>query len=596
MSPDRSLVGAPLLAHCIVTYDPRRANVRGLEIPEYGDQVFYEQFYGPSREQVEVDGLQMVRLTWTATLYPRAVGPLHLKGIAVEYGVVEERRGGLGGMFSWAFSREEQLHKTRSNDVAITIEPLPASKPPIDVVGLYRACRLRVDRSAVAEGEAIALTVELQGTGNAGFMPTFSPSLPQGTSCYRDGATRTGAGAIFKFVMQCNTAGSFTIPAQRFVCYDPIKREKYVVASEPLGITVSPRKVTNTVQSGTNAENLQDEDEAEREGTAERGIEAPTLLRRLEIPPRVFWALCLFLLLAASLWQWRGNLRRVLRALLRRAMRLVARLWLVWAAWRGTLTVRMAYAFFLEHTNYEVADERWQAFWLVLQGWYFGGQADAPLGRSDAEQVRFWARRLASRCDFRIKLSLFLLCAMGSLCAAETASEQASRDAAVSPLAIAMRVRELRATQRYASFTQYGEIEAAIGRARPAQAGCLRYLPFIARMCHLSHLLPFLVWQLLFLCGLLLFLLRRLRLWGLLVMLLVGFALLFATYERSERWRVLVTQTPLYLGPGSGYPISKGLVPGDEVRVINRAPVRATQWIYLDACGEKGWLPHDAVI
>ncbi len=184
----------------------------------------------------------------------------------------------------------------------------------------------------------------------------------------------------------------------------------------------------------------------------------------------------------------------------------------------------------------------------------------------------------------------------GCLILLTIASAQLHADAAFKPVSPGERIRDLRALQRCASLSLYDDIEHQIAELRDPKSICPRYTPAIARACRVGHLLPFIVWQLLFLCGLLLIFVRRSRIVGLLIILIVGVILLFAAYERSDRWRYISVDTTLYLGPGSGYPVRKGLVPGDEVRVIRRAPEKTDGWMFVDACGEKGWLPHDVVV
>lgn len=581
--PSHGLVGQELICEYMVTYDPRRITVRGLEIPQYGSAVFHEPFQGPRRDQVDVQGTQMVRLTWSTKLYPRQKGTVRLPGIQVEYGKIRERQDAFGSIFSWAFSRDEQLHRLQSDDLVLTIDPLPDSAHHIDAVGVYRSCAVQVDRTAVAQGEAVALTVELVGTGNAGFEQTFSPAAPQGVVWYRDGAKRTGAGAQFKFVVQCNGAGTVTIPAQRCVCYDPLKKEFYTLMSQPISISVSPSAATTPAVS-TQSSIESDESDGDGEcGVDDRETSTgPSLVRKMEIPQTLFWLLCLMLLSGMACWRWRKFLGRACARLMFFCRRLCARLRLTWLTWRGRLTARDAYRFFLSYTAYDRDDREWRDFWLELQRHYFGGHADMILSRGESERVLFWAKRVAGRFFVVILLTI--------------ASLQLRADAVPNPVSPGERIRDLRALQRSASLSLYDDIEHQIGELRDPKSTCQRYTSAIARACRVGHLFPFIVWQLLFLCGLLAVFGRRSRIMGMLVILIVGVILLFAEYERSGRWRYVSANTALYLGPGSGYPVRKGLVPGDEVRVIRRVPEKTNRWMFVDACGEKGWLPHDVVV
>ncbi len=393
--PTHGLVGQELTCEYLVTYDPRRITVRGLEIPQYGSAIFHEPFQGPSRDQVDVQGTQMVRLTWSTKLYPRQKGTIRVPGIQVEYGKIQERQETFGTIFSWAFSRDEQLHRLTSDDLVLTIDPLPDSPHHVDAVGVYRSCETQVDRTAVSQGEAVTLTVELTGSGNAGFEQTFSPAAPQGVVWYRDGAKRTSSGAQFKFVVQCNGAGTVTIPAQRCVCYDPLKKNFYTLMSQPISISVSPGAVNTSAISTQNTLGL---DESDLEGEFGTDVHAtpagPSLVRKMEIPQTLFWLLCLMLLSGMACWRWREMLGRACVCAMFFCRRLCARLRLTWLTWRGRLTARDAYRFFLSYTVYDRDDREWQDFWLELQRYYFGGHADMILSRGESERVLFWAKRI----------------------------------------------------------------------------------------------------------------------------------------------------------------------------------------------------------
>lgn len=582
VQPKQSVLGQELLCTLLVTYDPRRISIRGLEMPKYDDNVFCEPLVGPQRSQIEVNGQQMIRLTWSMKVYSRQAGRLHLPGITVEYGRIDERREGFGGIFSLMFQQDERMYKQASNDLIMTIAALPAYATPVSIVGEYNACLASVDRSLLKQGDAAVLTIALHGRGNAGFDKSFSPRLPAGCVSYLDEIKRTNFGAIFRFVVQCNLAGKIEIPSQKFIFYNPHSKRFDLICSDPLTIEVTPSAVPPSVD-------MADEQMSKVSGeqysnsycdcSSSRDV---SLLRSFTIPRTLFLFYCVLVMLVAICFRWRSRLK----VYLVRTYFLIRRRYALYGLWRSScrndMTVDNAYLFF--HTYTVVQDntekEDWVSVWSMLQERYFNGEHTTILSPKESERVLFWARRVP------LKKIFFSVVVLG--CVFLQASE-------IRPTPqLGEQVHKLRLAQRHASISDYDVIEKNIAQIK--QAENKRSSLVTERMMRFGHIFPLVIWQLIFLCGLGLVWWRRTRILGIIFLLFAGIALLYAEYERSESWRYILVNTKLYLGPGSGYPVRKGVSSGDEVRVIRYPSEKVDSWKYVDACGEKGWLPHDVFV
>lgn len=581
LNPSQIVVGQESLGECVVTYDPRRVSVRGLEVPQFGTALFSETLQGPSREQVEVQGVMMVRLVWSARIYPREAGTMRLPGVIVGYGVAQEQRH--AGFFSWAFSREQELHRIKSEDALLEVQPLPASKESINVVGQYTECQVSIDRAEIGQGEAVALTIKLFGSGNAGFEQNITPVLPDGCMWHHDGYLRTPVGAQFAFVVQCRQAGVVTIPEQRVQCYDPLTRKKYTIVSRALTVTVtqraaSPTSVVNDVSGGTS------EDEEEDPIVAPIADTKISLVRKMQIPRMMFLMLCLLILGVMAGWSHRLVVVVVVMYLAKMVGCFCARQRLYWCFWRGRLCARDVYLFFMRYAETGSQHEGWRTFWIEVQSDYFGGAPDRIFSRTEGDRALFWVKRMTCRVPWRRHAALCVVLVLTSTCVL------------AGDVSVGQQIKDIRAAQYYASYGMYEKLEQQIRDVRGTDESCMRYTPWMAFICRLSHLLPLICWQLFFLCALFLLYRRRTRVAGLLSVLVLGLIMWVVAYERSDAWHYVLIEVPLYLGPGSGYPIRRGLVPGNEVRLIRRASENGAVWLLVNACGEKGWLPHDAVV
>lgn len=153
-----------------------------------------------------------------------------------------------------AMSQEAEV--AQSNTVALTIRPVPAQGQPksfYGAVGSGYTISASVDRDEVEAGEAVNLTVKVNGPGN--LKPTADlklPSLP-GFKVY-DVASTSGAvpanGAlksyrIFKTVIVPVSSGTYTVPALAWSYYDPKAKEYKTIRTEPLTVKATPSSKTD---------------------------------------------------------------------------------------------------------------------------------------------------------------------------------------------------------------------------------------------------------------------------------------------------------------------------------------------------------------
>ncbi|WP_458401711.1 BatD family protein [Candidatus Avelusimicrobium sp.] len=148
-----------------------------------------------------------------------------------------------------ALSKEPQTAK--SNIVNLTIRPVPTQDQPksfYGAVGTKYSISADVDRKSVEAGEAINLTITLNGTGN--LKPTSDLKLPRlnGFKTY-DVVSTSGVGQqngslksykIFKSVIVPSASGSYIIPKIAWSYFDPVKKTYYTIYTTPISVNVTP--------------------------------------------------------------------------------------------------------------------------------------------------------------------------------------------------------------------------------------------------------------------------------------------------------------------------------------------------------------------
>ena len=154
-----------------------------------------------------------------------------------------------------AVSQEEETVK--SNSVDLTIRSTPQEGKPksfYGAVGSGYTISASVDREEVEAGEAVNLTVKVNGSGN--LKPTSDLKLPQipGFKIYDVAATSGAVPSngelksykIFKTVMVPLSSGSYTIPALEWSYFDPSAKQYRTLRTKPLNIEVAPSSKTDT--------------------------------------------------------------------------------------------------------------------------------------------------------------------------------------------------------------------------------------------------------------------------------------------------------------------------------------------------------------
>jgi hypothetical protein len=147
------------------------------------------------------------------------------------------------------FGSAVQSQRVRSTPTVIEVLPLPkAGQPPgFDqaAVGTF-AITARADRTTVAVGEAVTLTIELKGRGNLRKVPL--PTVPRldGWKSYEprvnvvvDPATGVSGTKTAEVLLLPERAGAITLPALALDTFDPEARRYARVASAPITLTAT---------------------------------------------------------------------------------------------------------------------------------------------------------------------------------------------------------------------------------------------------------------------------------------------------------------------------------------------------------------------
>lgn len=242
LQPDTVFVGQQVLLHAEVTFseDMRARQSRPATFDPPAPTGFWIQDVpDPITVALRVrEGRTVETQTYRRAYFPLTAGEFHFPPARLHY---EVRRG-----FLYAPESRELV----SDSARLLVLPLPAEGRPHSFTGAVGrlALSMRVQPAVVRAGEAVVLSVELQGIGNVKALP--EPQLPElpaadvfppsQESTVDVAADRVGGTKRFRWVIVPHAPGELSIPPIEYTVFDPELRTYVTLRSDAYDITVAP--------------------------------------------------------------------------------------------------------------------------------------------------------------------------------------------------------------------------------------------------------------------------------------------------------------------------------------------------------------------
>ena len=228
-----------------------------------GEKFFFEQLDKNFTPKIEtINGQQVKVFDAHIALFPLLAGKASLEGIPVEYQVVRRQRRGqsMFDAFDDAFFGGGNVITQRAiaESQKMEVLSLPPGAPTgfTGSVGQY-ALSAKVDKNAVAAGDAITLTVTIRGNGQPKSMT--KPVMPdlqdfevfdpeESSSSAQQGNTQWTT-KVFKYALVPHRQGSYKLSQIAFPYFDPERGAYARAESAPIEIQVGPGKEENATFS-----------------------------------------------------------------------------------------------------------------------------------------------------------------------------------------------------------------------------------------------------------------------------------------------------------------------------------------------------------
>ncbi|MFC1554261.1 BatD family protein [candidate division KSB1 bacterium] len=183
-------------------------------------------------------------------LFPTNSGEFDIDPMEMQFAVRSNNSTRNRSVFDSFFNRATENVKVRSNDLKITVKPLPVEGRPSNfsgAVGKY-SMSASVDKMNIKENESITMKITISGEGNIKLINEPVLDLPDYFEVYdpkvgekidKLGSTVSGE-KTFEYVLIPRRRGNYSLDPVSFAFFDPELRAYKVIETRPLSINVSP--------------------------------------------------------------------------------------------------------------------------------------------------------------------------------------------------------------------------------------------------------------------------------------------------------------------------------------------------------------------
>ncbi len=182
---------------------------------------------------IRADGQRVEEIRYALT--PQAAGSLRLHPLKAEVEVLESGYKNLNNR-----SRYTQKRSLYSNELTLNVTALPKN---LSLFGAYKL-KASVDKQQVHAGEAVTLTLTVEGVGNIDDLDSLELEIP-GTTVYSRSADKNEDDSIGRYSKKFEIVSdkNFTIPAVVLNYLDKTSRIKKTIQSSAFEIKVTGSKL-----------------------------------------------------------------------------------------------------------------------------------------------------------------------------------------------------------------------------------------------------------------------------------------------------------------------------------------------------------------
>ncbi len=184
------------------------------------------------------DGIKYWYKEFTASLYAQKAGKFLIPACSADIHDDQARRSSF--FFFSAIASTKQIY---SNTVALTVREVPVGNKPYALIGEYTCAVATAEPEIVELGQAVRYRLTVYGEGNnAQCKAPLLSDVPDSCKYYDSSMIPLDnkAGVIFEYVIQPRQPGTWEIPVQEVVYFDPSRERFCTLHTDAVIITANP--------------------------------------------------------------------------------------------------------------------------------------------------------------------------------------------------------------------------------------------------------------------------------------------------------------------------------------------------------------------
>lgn len=248
---DRVVVGQKVNCTLSLYYNDDVAHVEQVEEPRFVNATVSGTKTHKKGERT-IDGEPYHFLEWCWQIYPTKSGRLVIPASKVDFAVKPtERINNSFARISSFFTHHYDHKRIYSNACTLDVSELPPHKDVVHAVGLFTAFNAQIEPAAAKQGEALVLTLVVEGDGNleALDLPVLC-GMPSTCNYYdsKNYIDNDREKKYFEYIVQGLEPGDWEIPKQVFTYFD-VKQSLYkTLETAPLLFSIVPSFFSRNAQ------------------------------------------------------------------------------------------------------------------------------------------------------------------------------------------------------------------------------------------------------------------------------------------------------------------------------------------------------------
>lgn len=366
------------------------------------------------------DGIKYWYKEFTASLYAQKTGNFLIPACSADVHDDQARRSSF--FFFSAIASTKQIY---SNTVALTVRDIPVHSKPYALIGEYTHAVATAEPEIVELGQAVRYRLTVYGEGNnAQCKAPLLSDIPSGCKYYDSSVIplEGNAGVIFEYVIQPRQPGTWEIPVQEVVYFDPSSECFSTLYTDAVTITANPSATDQNSVAPESNEPKNDAQELQKMALTQRyhddlSSADPIPYHCIYIPWFWYWLLTILLLIICMVsllfWSMRGMYlqqyaffkRKRAFAIARRALYALERgkkesslyqiFVTLFAQWFMVSESEITEAFIKTHILAVgiLSDdglESWERFWHTIVQEQYGGAVRSKINKTIYTEARLW--------------------------------------------------------------------------------------------------------------------------------------------------------------------------------------------------------------